>query len=50
MQRKGLKEAWLTNSHIDQWTPEQQRGFVTMLLNKPDVASATDAPAVVPTA
>jgi hypothetical protein len=50
MQRKGLKEAWLTNSHIDQWTPEQQRGFVKMLLNKPDVASATAAPAVVPTA
>ena len=50
MQRKGLKEAWLTNSHIDQWTPAQQRGFVKMLLSKPDATSATNAPAVVPTA
>src|SRR5712692_9999085 len=46
MQRKGLKEAWLTNSHIDQWTPEQHRSFVKMLLGKPDVAIATEAPAV----
>jgi hypothetical protein len=50
MHRKGLKETWLTNANIDQWKPEQQRSFVKMLLSKPDVASATDAPAVVPTA
>lgn len=41
MHRKGLRETWLTNSNIDQWKPEQQRSFVTMLLSKPDAAAVT---------
>jgi len=48
MHRKGLKETWLTNTNIDQWTPEQQRGFVKMLLSKPDVSSPTETQAALP--
>lgn len=40
MQRKGFKASLLTNPTIEDWTREQHRGFVKMLLGRHDVGPA----------
>jgi hypothetical protein len=40
MQRKGFKASLLTNPTIEDWTHEQHRGFVKMLLGRRDVGPA----------